>query len=428
MSGWLTPAALAGALITLVFAFIAFRRPARGVGLYAILGATPPLMQIGAFSGRTITQGLLLAEVLATVLVLAWLFRRPGGARVAATPFNGPLLLFALVGVASLAAAQASPDPRVERDVTFLVSLGQVLLIIWPIGVYFVAANAIDHPRQIGRLCRAILWLAPAQFAMLVLPVEWRPPLAWAWTFGLFAVPVALVAATSASSPLHRLFYISIALVPLVRGVVTGKAFLYVFVLAAIVAISWVRNPRLLIGTGGSIATIVLLVVSLGGTRLVSEPFERLIAIEREQKSWGGRSGRVELGRVAFGIWSEAPVLGVGPGNSYVYMLQRGKIGTPHNQYLNILVEFGIVGLAVWLWFLVQTWRTSLNVYRRTRDPQLKTFTLIWLGTFAGMVVGSLTGDFMVHSVRNGGLELFSGYYLQWVLLGALVSVARFED
>jgi hypothetical protein len=43
------------------------------------------------------------------------------------------------------------------------------------------------------------------------------------------------------------------------------------------------------------------------------------------------------------------------------------------------------------------------------------------------MVVGSLTGDFMVHSVRNGGLELFSGYYLQWVLLGALVSVARFE-
>ena len=51
-----------------------------------------------------------------------------------------------------------------------------------------------------------------------------------------------------------------------------------------------------------------------------------------------------------------------------------------------------------------------------------------WLGAFAGMVVGGITGDFMIHSIRNGGLELFSGYYLQWVLLGGLVAVARLEQ
>ena len=46
---------------------------------------------------------------------------------------------------------------------------------------------------------------------------------------------------------------------------------------------------------------------------------------------------------------------------------------------------------------------------------------------FAGLVVGGVTGDFMIHSIRNGGLELFSGYYLQWVLLGGVVAVDRLE-
>ena len=34
----------------------------------------------------------------------------------------------------------------------------------------------------------------------------------------------------------------------------------------------------------------------------------------------------------------------------------------------------------------------------------------------------------MIHSIRNGGLELFSGYYLQWVLLGGMVAVGRIEQ
>ena len=102
-------------------------------------------------------------------------------------------------------------------------------------------------------------------------------------------------------------------------------------------------------------------------------------------------------------------------------MLQRSPIGTPHNQYLNILVEFGIVGLVAWLVFLVAAWRTGLRIYRDATHPVHRSFALGWLGMFAGMVAGGVTGDFMIHSIRNGGIELFSGYYLQWVLLGGLV-------
>ena len=143
--------------------------------------------------------------------------------------------------------------------------------------------------------------------------------------------------------------------------------------------------------------------------------------------SYGGATGRGGLALAALSIWLEAPLLGVGPGNSYIYMLQRSPIGTPHNQYLNILVEFGIVGLVAWLVFLVAAWRTGLRIYRDATHPVHRSFALGWLGMFAGMVAGGVTGDFMIHSIRNGGIELFSGYYLQWVLLGGLAAIPALE-
>ena len=77
--------------------------------------------------------------------------------------------------------------------------------------------------------------------------------------------------------------------------------------------------------------------------------------------------------------------------------------------------------------FLVAAWRTGLRIYRGATHPVHRSFALGWLGMFAGMVAGGVTGDFMIHSIRNGGIELFSGYYLQWVLLGGLAAIPALE-
>ena len=224
-----------------------------------------------------------------------------------------------------------------------------------------------------------------------------------------------------------RLFYVGVALLPFGVGIGTGKAFLYCYVAAAVGTIMWVRASRLVAVGTGAVAAAALIGVIVVGDQLFTKPVQDLLDKERSQSSYGGSSGRGALALDALSIWQEAPFLGVGPGNSYIYMLQRAPIGTPHNQYLNILVEFGLLGLAGWLAFIVVAFRTGLRVYRRTTTPAHKTFVLGWLGMFAGLVVGGVTGDFMIHSIRNGGLELFSGYYLQWVLLGGVVTVDRLE-
>ena len=225
-----------------------------------------------------------------------------------------------------------------------------------------------------------------------------------------------------------RAFFVLIALLPFARGVDEGKAFLYGYVAVARLTVLAIRASRL----GALLAGLSHRRGTDRGHRALARrrslrPLELLLNKERSQMSYGGATGRGGLALAAFSIWLEAPLLGVGPGNSYIYMLQRSPIGTPHNQYLNILVEFGIVGLVAWLVFLVAALRTGLRIYRDATHPVHRSFALGWLGMFAGMVAGGVTGDFMIHSIRNGGIELFSGYYLQWVLLGALVAVQRIE-
>src|SRR5687767_13052413 len=102
MNAWLSPQSLAALAVTLIFLAVALQRPSRAVLAYAVLGAAPPILQLGAFSGRTISQGLLLAEALATVLFGAWLSRHH--VRVARADFEKPLYAFVVVCLASLAA------------------------------------------------------------------------------------------------------------------------------------------------------------------------------------------------------------------------------------------------------------------------------------------------------------------------------------
>lgn len=424
MSAWLNPLSLVALAVTVGVLALALQRPVRGIQLYAVLGATP-LLQLGAFSGRTISQGLMMAESLATVLAVVWLVRRSPRPRRWA-PFETPWLVFAMVTVTSQIAVMLLPDHRVEQS-AIAVAAAQLLLVLWPIGVYLATAEFVTSTGHVAWIPRAVIALGTAQLAVPFVPQAWSPYLGWVWTFGIFASPFAFAAAFAARRLPARLVLVGLALLPFVRGIQEGKVFLYLYVMAAMATILWLRSSRLIAVVGATLAAVVLTALVIVGDDGLARPIQALVAKEQSQASYGGRSGRGQLARDALSIWQEAPLLGVGPANSYIYMLQRSPIGTPHNQYLNILVEFGAVGLAAWLAFLGVVARTGLRIYRRATHPVHRTFVLGWLGMFAGMVLGGVTGDFMVHSIRNGGIELFSGYYLQWIMLGGLVAVDRLE-
>jgi O-antigen ligase len=108
-------------------------------------------------------------------------------------------------------------------------------------------------------------------------------------------------------------------------------------------------------------------------------------------------------------------------------MLRYSTLGTAHNQYINVLMELGVVGFVCLALFASQALRVGLRLWRTAREPAHHKLALAWLGLFSAMLTGGFFGDFMLPSIRNGGLELFAYFYVQWILLGLVVSASSIE-
>jgi O-antigen ligase len=426
MSGWLSPGTLIGLATAGLFALVAYRDLPRAIYLFALLGAIP-WVRVGAFAGNEEVQGLVLAEVLATVLVGVWLMRRGRAAWVAinAVPFNRWLLWLLTASILSLASGFAWVDHTVpHRHVKLAVSIGQLLLFAWAIGIYLVTADQVRSVEWVRRFRRVITLLAVPQVVMLLRPGT-ASYLSWSWYFGLVAAPLACARIGSERSLLRRAALAVIIVLPMLEGLRAGKAFLYVYVTVSVLVVLWVRARRAFVVSASALVVGAVVLAILPDPMMLLGPFQWLIDIERAQQSWGGRAGRLALAADAVAVWTGHPVLGVGPANSYPYMLRYSVIGTPHGQYVNLLVELGLVGAVLFVAFVAAVVRFGLRTVRVRRDRETDLFLLGWFASFVAWSVSSLAGDYMLHSIRNGGLEMFAGFYIHWVFLGAAVGISR---
>lgn len=93
--------------------------------------------------------------------------------------------------------------------------------------------------------------------------------------------------------------------------------------------------------------------------------------------------------KAALQVFSSSPIIGVGPGDNNDLLVQqylanndavnyKQKFGT-HNQYLNILVTTGIIGLIVWFYCIV----TSIKFSIEKKDLTLLLFILIFCVSIA---------------------------------------------
>jgi len=417
---------VAGVLLAVAFGAVALIAPGRAVYLLAVLGVFRTF-QAFVFAGSRVEQGLFPAEIMATVCLGLAILQSASGHRSPTPPeIDRPFLWLIGVAVVSLVVNLYWIDPAVNRiHVKPLVSVGQILLLVWPLALYRFVARSVDTEATPRRLLAVIAVLAAPSLLVPMASAPWRSALSWSVYFGLAAAPFCFAQMFFVRSRIARLGLLALAVAPAVNGLYIGKTFLYGFVGVFVSAICVIRAPRLALASLVFAAgTYVALIVPLTGS-LLPGPLEQLVATERQQGSWGGASGRLQLAIDTVTIWSRHPMLGVGPGNSWPYMHRYSVIDTPHNQYLNVLLETGLAGLVAFVALLLGCLRVGWRLYQSAQSDFIEMFALGWLGYFLGMVLGGLTGDFVLHSIRNGGLELFTGFYLQWVMLGLLVALSR---
>ena len=106
----------------------------------------------------------------------------------------------------------------------------------------------------------------------------------------------------------------------------------------------------------------------------------------------GSAAKRTELYAASVQVMSRGPVLGSGAG-SWPVIVRHQEQGYPHNLFLELAVEVGLLGVFVFLGLILIALR-GFSLERMRQDPQALCIMLLFLNTLANaMVSGDLPGN-----------------------------------
>jgi hypothetical protein len=402
---------IAGAGATLAF----MRWPPLGLTLAAVAGMVVP------FYGPS---GLNITMVLLALLLGLWLvdmFVRQRAVWLAASRPVLPLLCFVVVACLAFGVGQL-------RWFTFAVhaplgaQLGGLALVVLSAGAFLLVANRVTDLAWLRRLTWVFLAMG-AVFILIrsVLPELGLPTQDWLQRMGsvfyLFLVALAFSQAAF-NGDLHPGWRVALGLLTLVTVYVLLVLKFddkggWVAALTALAAIAVARSPRvaLLMAPVGLAVGWFLLSASLA-----SEEY----SLTTRQWAWD----------IMGQIIRTNPVLGLGFANYYWYTPLYRIAGyavsfNSHNNYLDILAQTGVVGLACFLWFWWETGRLGWRLRRQVSGGFARAYVYAALGGLAGMAVLAVLGDWVLPFFYNVGLGGFRSSMLGWLFLGGLASLER---
>ena len=165
-------------------------------------------------------------------------------------------------------------------------------------------------------------------------------------------------------------------------------------------------------------ATLILLLTSVF---IIQEPMrERAVAILTSDDG-GTKNTRIKLWQEALSIIKDFPMLGSGP-NTYTAIIQVYKKPLPytgyypHNCYLHMAAEMGILGLGAFIWVVVTLFKVTL--------ANLK---MINSGLYGALLLGLLAGlfGFLGHSFIDTDFYTLQLGNLMWFVMGLIIAVQK---
>lgn len=208
----------------------------------------------------------------------------------------------------------------------------------------------------------------------------------------------------------------------LIFFVVSTKALVGLPMVAIVVLLFFASKltPSKLIGSGLLIlATIFLFassefgrerIASLMETPLLNPDIDISRAILMRYYIDNSFNWRLAQWTALLDVWKDSPVLGFGLSSvPRLTVLQNSA----HNDYIRALIEGGIVGLIVYLFFLLANFARLLSAYLvLPKDSPQRDLCLALLAVFVAMVVGMLTENIFSHTVL----------FFYWLALSSLIT------
>jgi O-antigen ligase len=151
------------------------------------------------------------------------------------------------------------------------------------------------------------------------------------------------------------------------------------------------------------------------------------LLIGTDQYSWGTR---LDAWAIVINIVKANPILGLGFANYYwitpLFPIRGyAVVFNSHNQYIDILAQTGLVGLACFLWFFWEVGRLGWRLRERAPAGFARAYVYGALGGLVGILVAAALVDWVLPFVYNIGLTGFRASVLAWIFLGGLVSLEQ---
>lgn len=172
----------------------------------------------------------------------------------------------------------------------------------------------------------------------------------------------------------------------------------------------------------------VAVAMALVGLAPASYVVQRLISSDTYSYST-----RLEAWQILGQIIKVNPVLGLGAANYYWYTPLfpiRGYFVSfnSHSQYVDLVAEFGLLGLLAFTWFM---WEITRVVWRLLRanlaDDFARAYVIGAAGGLVAVLVAGFFGDWLFPFFYNVGMYGFRAAVLPWVFLGGLVALAAMQ-
>lgn len=341
------------------------------------------------------------------------------------TPFNRALLAFMVVCIISLPWGILWADPILNWSVmgnfrmVQIASLLSLLALMW---TPWLVGRFIDQTWQIW----FYLWSFIVAGAMMTFTQFFgirQPFLSDQGLWGLwFALPLAGLALVYPHTPWYgRLLGVALLGWHLYLAVIKNSLWVsgWLPTLAGLFALSFLHSRKIFVML--LIITIPFAVLGPGRTYL-----DRVTAENIEE----GSSGRLEIWERSLGIVREHWLFGTGPGGYAPYNMTYfpWDARSTHNNYFDILAQFGVVGLGLWLWFVGASLWYGWRTVRIAPPGLLRTVAIVAASGWAAAQVSMVFGDWVLPFVYNQSIAGFRYAIYSWIFLGLLIVVRRMVD
>ena len=377
---------------------------------------------IGTGTNTTISATiLLLGAIVATWLIDMVVIRKEF--RLVLSSTTTPLLAFVVVSIVAFISGQINWFPGVQ-GAPIRAQLGGLAIYLLSALAFIVLANVIKQPRYLAIMTWTFFGLAgfymiarivprPYEFVLRkFFPTGADASLFWVW---LLSMAVAQLLFNKRLSRLVRvllgILVLSTIYVSLIKNYDWKSGWMPA--LFGVMVVVWIGAPRYRV------------LAILGAIAVVLVNFTSVASVFTGQEEYS-LSTRTEAWRIVLDIAKVNPITGLGFANYYWYTPLYSIMGyrvsfNSHNNYLDLLAQTGILGLATFLWFAARTGILGWKLLNQVPEGFHKAYVIGALGGLAGTLMSGMLGDWFLPFVYNVGLVGFRSSVFAWLFLGGLV-------